>query len=185
MRKKIFYHVTNPKNVKSIMKHGLKCDEEGNIFVFTDPFFANAIARDQCFLMKGYALLQIDARHLEGSVEPDRVAEWPARFQRIVKQDRIAPELINHLNNFSTIYKKPTQYDYMVLQKLFGRDWTCKQTDQYYKINNWHHRHQIKGDIEAKELEEEYARRLKKIGINYIVNAPEETTTSDKELLNC
>ena len=33
-KKTNYYHITESKNVKKILKDGLKCDEEGNIFLF-------------------------------------------------------------------------------------------------------------------------------------------------------
>jgi len=60
-----YYHVTSTENIDKILKAGLKANEEGHIFVFTDQKVAQDIAVNQCGL-KQVALVMIDSRRSTG-----------------------------------------------------------------------------------------------------------------------
>ncbi len=95
------FHVTDPTKVKSILRRGLRANEEGFIFVFSDERLANSIAIGQLFLPT-YGLLSIDGEGIYGDVMPDEVAELAAPWQWIIEQPVITPKFIRFLGNRAT-----------------------------------------------------------------------------------
>lgn len=90
MKKSNFYYVTTPEAAHSILKDGLKANEEGHIFVIIDKRFADCIAKTQIFLPR-YALLGIDSKGIKGCIERDGVGEYIAPVHRIIFQPVIKP----------------------------------------------------------------------------------------------
>lgn len=88
-----YYHVTDPKNIPSILKDGLLGEP---IFVLTNKQVAGQVALSQCGL-HDYALFSIDAKGIHGEIENDNVAECTAQFQRMVHQKKISPSYLNML----------------------------------------------------------------------------------------
>lgn len=110
-----YYHVSNIKNVDSILEKGLLADEEGNIFLFINKLIdepgiarnkqgklcigikrrsvANTIALNQLGL-KEYALFEISAKGIDGELINDDVEELASVFHRVAKQPQIKPEFI-------------------------------------------------------------------------------------------
>lgn len=92
----VLYHLTSTRRLSSILRTGLKADDEGAIYAFTDLRAADGIAREQVFLAR-YAILEINPDGVTGEVLPDNVAERTAGYQRRVMQDRIEPKYLSHL----------------------------------------------------------------------------------------
>jgi hypothetical protein len=87
------FHVTAPAAVDSILAHGLRANEDGQIFAITDRLVADDVAKNQVFLRE-YALIVIDARGITGSVELDDVGEFTKHWQRIITQPLIPPQFL-------------------------------------------------------------------------------------------
>lgn len=117
---KHYYHITTPNKALNILKNGLKCNEEGEIFLFenktlrvkeeyrsdyerlglkTEIVVVEHIARNQVFL-KDIVMLEIDSKGLYGELIQDKVGEATSEFQWIVKQPLIAPEFIEEFGHY-------------------------------------------------------------------------------------
>ena len=112
-----YYHITHPKNLKSIGKHGLRANTDGHIFlvdryeVIHSPSLVRArvplfIARNQVFLPQ-FAVLAVSWKGIRCKLIPDDVAEITARFQFIAQQPRIAPSYCR----FKGIYNSDSPTD--------------------------------------------------------------------------
>jgi len=117
---RVYYHVTNVKNVPQIKRGGLKANEEGFIFVFTDMIVAETIATQQCFLMDQYAVFVIHSKGITGKVIMDRVAEYSAPYQRIIIQKEIPKRYIDFLASFVINHDEPTEWDLLVIKCTEG-----------------------------------------------------------------
>lgn len=96
-----FYHLTAQANVSLILKHGLKADaEEGMIFLFDNLECADSIAVNQCF-MREYALFEVKKSGITSALIPDNVAEFTAKYQYYVKQEKIPPEHLHFVDNYT------------------------------------------------------------------------------------
>ena len=111
----LYYHISDIKNIDSIIEKGLLADEDGNIFLFInesidEPGIArnkqgklcmgmkrrsvsDDIALNQLFL-KEYALFEISAKGIEGKLKNDNVEELASVYHRIARQQQIKPEFI-------------------------------------------------------------------------------------------
>jgi len=112
-----YYHVTSTENIDKILKAGLKANEEGHIFVFTDQKVAQDIAVNQCGL-KQVALFMIDSRGITGKVIRDRVAEFAAPYHRIIIQKKISKRYIIFHRSWSIDLNNPTPWDLYKLIKF-------------------------------------------------------------------
>jgi hypothetical protein len=72
---------------------------------------ANVIAKSQVRTRR-YVVFEIAPEGICGSLEPDEVAEFSRRFQRLLKQQRIAPKHLRLLGVYDTIVDYPTEWDY-------------------------------------------------------------------------
>jgi len=117
---RVYYHVTNIKNVDQIKKHGLKANEEGLIFVFTDMVVSDVIAKHQFGLVDRYAVFKIYSRGITGRVIKDRVAEFSAPYQRVIIQEKISKRHIDFLGTFKVDHDEPTEWDLLLLRRLHG-----------------------------------------------------------------
>ncbi len=93
-----FYHLTRPENVESILENGLRCNQEGHIFTFTDWIMAEEIARNQ-ILASEYAIFWIKASGISGELHEDNVTELLSPLSCIIKQERIEPEHLRYWGN--------------------------------------------------------------------------------------
>jgi hypothetical protein len=101
MRKhRFYYHVTDVNKVDHIKRNGLKANEEGLIFVFTDMIASGSIAKEQYGLADRYAVFKIYSNGITGRVIKDRVAEFSAPYQRVIIQERIQKRYIEFLGVF-------------------------------------------------------------------------------------
>ena len=108
-----YYHITNPSNKDSILKDGLKCNEEGEIFLFENKsikidnsihYVSDLIAKNQIFLTE-YAMFEIDLKGIEQPLINDNVAETSSSLQWIAKQPIIKLEHINFFGYYKTEIK--------------------------------------------------------------------------------
>ena len=125
---------------------------------------AEEIARNQVGVSV-YAIFEIDRKGITSKIERDDVAESTASFQRIIKQDRIEPKFIHFVTIKRTSLSKPTVWDY----KRGGRAGLNKeQVDKFFAAGAWKRKHEKKGDIPEKEIEEKYNQLLAEIGIRIV-----------------
>lgn len=130
--KEKYYHVTDPKNVDSIVLDGLKANEDGQIFLFeykgiVEPGIgvnskgdlvnglvvrkvADLIASNQVGLYE-YALFCVYGIGIENEPVNDDVDELCSEFQWIANQETIEPEYIEFLGienvpKYPEIYKE-------------------------------------------------------------------------------
>ncbi len=119
MRKhQFYYHVTDLKNVDQIKKDGLKANEEGLIFVFTDMVVSGLIAKEQYGLLDRYAVFKILSKGITGRVIKDRVADFSAPYQRVIIQEKISKMYMEFLGIFKVVPYEPTEWDLLLLKRL-------------------------------------------------------------------
>lgn len=117
---RFYYHVTSVKNAARIKKGGIKADEEGYIFVFTDNMVARNVAINQCGIMDEYALFRIDSRGITGKVIRDRVAEFTAPYHRIIIQDKIHKKYVQFWASLIVDFSEPDEWDIRVMMRMEG-----------------------------------------------------------------
>ncbi|MCZ2130798.1 MAG: hypothetical protein LC109_11100 [Bacteroidia bacterium] len=107
-----YYHITETKNKISILKTGIRCNEEGYIFLFENKSIsyngiintiADCIAKNQIFLDR-YVMFEIDSKGFQSELLPDEVGELSHKQQWILKQEKINPEFINLFGVYETQY---------------------------------------------------------------------------------
>lgn len=131
MRKhRFYYHVTDVNNVSQIQKDGLKANEEGLIFVFTDMIVSSLIAQEQFGLVDRYAVFKIYSEGITGRVIKDRVAEFSAPYQRVIIQKKISKEYIYLLGTFK-IDPHRSEWDLLLLKRLKG--YTTKEARKVFE----------------------------------------------------
>lgn len=101
---KYLYHVTNLENLTRIMQQGIKCNEEGNIFLFLEGEFVHPHTKENLKVSDSIIknqreineplVLRINADGITGVVSQDTTAEFTAPFQFILKQPVIKSKYI-------------------------------------------------------------------------------------------
>lgn len=114
--KKFYYHITDTKNIDSILTNGLRANADGEIFMFDNVsiakpgsigfnengdavfgvvvrYIADIIALEQIGISE-YAMFEIDSDGINGLTNDD-VAEMSSMHQWIAKQSVISPQFIN------------------------------------------------------------------------------------------
>ena len=120
MRKhRFYYHVTDVNNISQIQKEGLKANEEGLIFVFTDMIVPSLVAQEQFGLADQYAVFKISSKGITGRVIKDRVAEFTAPYQRVIIQEKISIPYVYLLGIFK-IDTRRLEWDLLLLKRLKG-----------------------------------------------------------------
>ena len=114
-----YYHVTPKDNIDQIKKTGLKANEEGHIFVFTNIMIAEDIAFNQCGLEE-VALFMIDSRGITGKVIKDRVGEFTAAYHRIIIQDKISKRYVRFSSSWTIDLDNPSPWDIYKSKILYG-----------------------------------------------------------------
>jgi hypothetical protein len=117
---RFYYHVTDVNNVDQIKRDGLKANEEGLIFVFTDMMASGLIAKEQYGLVDRYAVFKICSNGITGRVIKDRVAEFSAPYQRVVIQAKIQKSYIDFLGVFRVDSYEPAEWDLLLLKRFKG-----------------------------------------------------------------
>ena len=95
----MFYHVTPPENVAAIEREGLRANEEGTIYAFTDLIVADCIAEGQVF-SDPYALFAILGSGVNAPLLADEVAEMSSPLHCVIRQDRIEPRHLCYLGTW-------------------------------------------------------------------------------------
>ena len=111
---KRLYHISAPENIPTIMENGLKCDDDGFVYLFENKSIMNnktgvvnlvsdCIANGQVFLDE-YAMIEVSCNGIHEEIEPDNVGEFSAGCQWRVKQDVIPAKYLSvygfYKNNF-------------------------------------------------------------------------------------
>jgi hypothetical protein len=108
-----YYHITALNNVQSILKNGLRCNSDGQIFVFENKSIrindvnntvADIIANNQIFLDK-YVMFEIDDKGFNTDLINDNVGELSSKRQWFVEQSVIDKKYLNVFGIFKTNYK--------------------------------------------------------------------------------
>lgn len=111
---KLLYHITakNFENARSILKNGLKCNEEGQIFLFENKsIIVNGSSVENCVSdciaagqlgVKSYSMFEIDSKGLYSDLIPDEVGEFTAKLQWYILQEKIEPKYISILGHYKT-----------------------------------------------------------------------------------
>lgn len=121
MRKhRFYYHVTDVNNVEQIKSEGLKANDEGLIFVFTDMIVSGLMAQEQHGIKDRYAVFKIYSEGITGRVIKDRVAEFSAPYQRVIIQKGISKRYIEFLGTFKIDPFESTEWDLFLLKRLKG-----------------------------------------------------------------
>ena len=101
-KEKIFWHISKKENLESILKNGIKANEDNEVFLldekevtikckFDKPFLVSKfVALNQLFLDE-FVIFAVDVEGL--ALKPDDVAELTAPFQYIYKGN-ISPKRI-------------------------------------------------------------------------------------------
>jgi hypothetical protein len=109
---KKYYHITEKKNMQSILQNGLIANELNEIFLFENKILENTktgitnnvsdcIAKNQLFLEE-YIMFEIKDKGFEVHLINDDVAELTAPQQWILKQSKIDRKHINVFGIFKT-----------------------------------------------------------------------------------
>jgi hypothetical protein len=110
-----YYHIVkfDRKIIASILKDGLKANEDGEIFLFENKsiqingvknFISDHIACNQIFVDE-YVMFEIDSEGFNTDLIPDNVAEFAAKWQWILKQHIIEPRFIEIFGKYKTKFK--------------------------------------------------------------------------------
>ena len=113
--KDLYYHISDIKNIDSIIEKGRLDDEDGNIFRFINDAIeergivinqqgklckgikkrsvSDDIALNQLFLTE-YALFEVSVKGIDEELENDNVEELASVYHRIARQQQIKPEFI-------------------------------------------------------------------------------------------
>jgi hypothetical protein len=95
---KSYYHITRGvKESAKIAEEGLKASKDGYIYLITRKDVASYVAVFQLGIRDEYGLLKVDPKGIVRAVENDCVGEYPAPYQRRVKQDVIKPKYLKCL----------------------------------------------------------------------------------------
>ena len=139
------YHLTPHENTKSILKEGIKANEYGDIYVFTDMLVADTIAKNQIFT-KRYSVFEINRKGIKVKLIPDQCAEFSQGFQRIIKQNEIDPKYLELIyEDIEIITNGLTEWDYLVYEHHYHVDFvdTAKRWKKFTKhLEQWK-RHKI------------------------------------------
>ena len=108
-----YYHITAKKNLSTILKEGLKANEEGEIFLFENKSIvansvvntvADCIAHNQVFLDE-YVMLEIANEGITSELINDNVGEISSSVQWIAKQPLIEVKYLEFYGSYVTGFK--------------------------------------------------------------------------------
>jgi hypothetical protein len=147
------FHITHPDNVSHIRKEGLKANEDGCIYAFTDMIVADSIAKHQV-LLRHYAVLSISPRGISGTVSADPVAKLTRAYHRVICQKVIEPPHIKEIGAFDICIETPTAWEVLVALRV-GSPWMppgvsptdvealCEATTIFFGVRGLHGRSQV------------------------------------------
>ncbi len=114
---KAYWHITDPKILDTILKEGLKANNNKEIFLFERGTYtfngvtnkvADHIAKNQV-LLDSYALIKVSSAGFNTEPIQDNVGELTTKLQWILRQDIIEPQWLfdygQHEVNLKPIYK--------------------------------------------------------------------------------
>lgn len=129
---KTYYHISPIDNKKSIISNGLKCNEDGETFLFDTLSQAKYISINQVFLDE-YSLFKIDYKGIEVEPKRDMVMEMGADSQYIIKQTSIKPQFIKHLKDESLNFMNESFKQEFLQKKKIGeyRGLIPKEAEEY------------------------------------------------------
>ena len=115
-----YYHITKKENGFSINLFGLKSNENGEIFLFSDwtlttrsnkktVLICDLIARNQLFLDE-FIIYEINSKGIKGKIENDNVAELTSKFQWIITQDNISRSYVKLIGERSIDIKSINEF---------------------------------------------------------------------------
>ena len=139
----IFYHVTEAKNVKSILKDGLKCDNDGYIYLLTEldiqetiygiwVFLPDIISTEQIGIKK-YSLFQIYSEGITSEIEDDNVGELVSEFQKRINQKIIHTDYIKLLEERKVNVDELRKYKFCVLKRTSLPEYHNKDIRKLWK----------------------------------------------------
>lgn len=108
-----YYHITDKKNLSTILREGLKANDEGDIFLFENKSVvvnsvvntvADCIAHNQVFLSE-YVMLEIANEGIKSELINDNAGEITSPLQWIVKQPLIEAIYLNFYEFYVTEFK--------------------------------------------------------------------------------
>lgn len=116
-----YYHITKKENWLSINLFGLKSNEDGEIFLFSDwtlterrnkktVLICDLIARNQLFLDE-FIIYEINPKGIKGEIEPDNVAELTSKSQWVITQDKISKSYVKLIGERSTDIKSIKEFE--------------------------------------------------------------------------
>ena len=99
-----YYHITKKENGLSINLFGLKSNENGEIFLFSDwtlttrrnkktVLICDLIAQNQLGIDE-FIIYEINPKGIKGEIKTDNVAELTSKFQWIITQDNISKSYV-------------------------------------------------------------------------------------------
>lgn len=102
MNAKKYYHITSIENHLPILLGGIESNEDGEIFLFDTWEIRNTvndrialvcdfIALNQVGLFDEILIIEVNPKGIKVDPIPDNVGEMTAKFQWIVKQQKIYP----------------------------------------------------------------------------------------------
>lgn len=132
VKKSAYYHVSSRENFYKILNEGIKANEDGEIFLFDTEFVLNpcfdplkpesgakvidvaaSIARNQVFLHE-FIVVEIDAEGITGELINDKVGEFTAPLQWIVKQQVIEADFICEWWDESETSNRLDNYEFFI-----------------------------------------------------------------------
>ncbi len=96
--KNFYYHICDTEVAEKIKNEGLKCDDEGYIFIFDNISVADSLNNNQLGHSK-FSIIQIESSGIFSEPISDNVAEFTASSQYICKQDKIEPHFLTIIDN--------------------------------------------------------------------------------------
>ncbi len=129
---KYYYHLTDIKNVKSILNDGLKAGH-GAIFLLdsTDLNLIRNVAMYQVGLYD-VALLKIGRKGIKAKIKQDNVAEFMAGRQFYVEQEIISSGFIEFIKEYHFTDRDAAELQ-LAKYKVLGMDYTLKDVIEEMK----------------------------------------------------
>jgi hypothetical protein len=144
---KKYYHISPIKNKESILKDGLKSNEEGEIFLLDDIETVPSIAINQLGISE-YSIFSVSPDGFTIKLINDNVAENSASGQFIVKQKLIKPQYITHFKDviedyidlhIKTEYRKRKAMGYTDAQFITVLSFDKESIERYNEVNGTNH----------------------------------------------
>ena len=123
-----YYHITKKENWLSINLFGLKSNEDGEIFLFSDwtlttrrnkktVLICDLIAQNQLG-MDEFIIYEINPKGIKGEIKNDNVAELTSKFQWIITQDKISKSYVKLIGGRSTDIKSIKEFELALFPEI-------------------------------------------------------------------